>query len=196
MHWILWPLFAYLLGGVPFGLLLCRTLKGMDIREHGSCNTGATNVARTCGLPLGLAALALDIGKGLLPTLLAPNMDSHWLFLSLSVLAPIFGHVYSPFLKFKGGKAVATTIGAFAGLAFMSTLLAVICCVAAILLSGYVSLGSLILGTVLPLALLLIGPAYLAPAACVVSLLLFWRHRENIARLARGQEHSWRKDKN
>lgn len=195
MHWIFWPIFSYLLGAVPFGLLLAKAFKGVDIRTEGSRNTGATNVARTCGLPLGLTALALDIAKGLVPTLVATSLSDHWLFLSICTLAPILGHVYSPFLGFKGGKAVATTIGVFLGLAFMPTLISVVLCVAAILISGYVSLGSLVFGAALPIALLLSGRAELAPVAVAVTMLLYWRHRENIARLARGEENSWRKKK-
>ncbi|WP_022662478.1 glycerol-3-phosphate 1-O-acyltransferase PlsY [Paucidesulfovibrio longus] len=195
MHWIFWPLFSYLLGAVPFGLLLAKFLRGVDIRTEGSRNTGATNVARTCGLPLGLTALALDIAKGLVPVLLAARMSDNWLFLSLSALAPILGHVYSPFLGFKGGKAVATTIGAFLGLAFLPTLISVLLCVAAIFASGYVSLGSLVFGAALPAAMLLSGNGRFALVALAVTLLLYWRHRENIARLMRGEENSWRKKK-
>ncbi|MDD4731888.1 MAG: glycerol-3-phosphate 1-O-acyltransferase PlsY [Desulfovibrio sp.] len=194
MHWIFWPIVSYLLGAVPFGMLLAK-FKGVDIRSQGSGNTGATNVARTCGLPLGLTALALDLGKGLVPVLLATGMSDHWLFLSICTAAPILGHVYSPFLGFKGGKAVATTIGAFLGLAFLPTLVCVLLCVAGILASGYVSLGSLIFGAALPLAMLASGRAELAPVALAITLLLYWRHRDNIARLARGQEHPWRTKK-
>lgn len=195
MHWIFWPILSYLLGAVPFGLLLAKLFKGVDVRAEGSRNTGATNVARTCGLPLGLAALALDIGKGLASVLLAEMMSDNGLFLSLCALAPILGHVYSPFMGFKGGKAVATTIGAFLGLAFTPTLIAVLLCVAAILASGFVSLGSLVFGAALPVAMLLSGHARFAPVALVVALLLYWRHRENIARLLRGEEIPWRRKK-
>lgn len=192
MHWIFWPIASYLLGGVPFGLLLAK-LKGVDIRTQGSGNTGATNVARTCGLPLGLTALVFDLLKGLVPVYIATGMSDHWLFLSLSTLAPILGHVYSPFLGFRGGKAVATTIGAFLGLAFLPTLVCVVICIVGIFASGYVSMGSLLFGAALPVAMLVSGRMELAPVALVVTLLLYWRHRENIARLARGQENPWRR---
>ncbi|MDD4951511.1 MAG: glycerol-3-phosphate 1-O-acyltransferase PlsY [Desulfovibrionaceae bacterium] len=195
MSRILWPAFAYLLGSVPFGLLVAKGFKGVDPRTEGSGNIGATNVARLCGATYGALALALDLLKGLVPVLLAKGPDAHWLLLSLTALAAILGHVFPIFLGFKGGKAVATTIGAFLALAPWAAVWSVVLCVAVIALSGYVSMGSLTLGLCLPLFCLFTGAAEYLPVALAVMALLFWRHKDNIRRLASGEEHPWRSGK-
>lgn len=192
---LLWMILAYLLGSVPFGLIVAKVFCGVDPREGGSKNTGATNVARLCGAKFGVLALALDILKGYLPAALAVSGDLGATGTSLIALAAISGHVFSPLLKFKGGKAVATTIGAFLALMPLGALLSVAACVLVIALTGYVSLGSLTLALCLPVSALLTGKLAYLPLAAVVMLLLFWRHRENIRRLSRGEEMPWRRKK-
>lgn len=187
-------LLAFGLGMVPFGLYVARFVKGIDPREAGSRNVGATNVARLCGAPWGVLTLALDLFKGFLPCVLAPA-DTGWLALSLIGLAAILGHAYSPLLNLKGGKAVATTVGVFLALAPAALILSAICCLLVIWLSGYVSMGSLTLALALPVFCLLTFNAGMLPLAVVVMLFLFWRHRENILRLDKGQEMPWRKGK-
>ncbi len=185
---------AFGLGMVPFGLYVARFVKGIDPRDAGSRNVGATNVARLCGTPWGVLVLALDLLKGFIPAALAPA-DTGWLMLSLIGAAAIFGHAYSPILNFKGGKAVATTIGVFLALAPGALILAVLCCVGVIWLSGYVSMGSLTLALALPFFCLLSANIGMLPLSTGVMLFLFWRHRENILRLDRGEEMPWRKGK-
>lgn len=192
---LLWMILAYLLGSVPFGLLVAKLFCGVDPREAGSGNTGATNVARLCGAKFGVLALVLDVLKGYLPATLAVSGNLGATGISLVALAAILGHVFSPFLGFKGGKAVATTIGAFLALMPLGALLSVAACVLVIALTGYVSLGSLTLALCLPVFALLTGKLAYLPLAAVVMLLLFWRHRENIRRLARGEEMPWRRKK-
>ena len=192
---LLWMVLAYLLGSVPFGLILAKTLCGVDPREDGSRNTGATNVARLCGTKYGVLVLALDILKGYVPAALVVSGPAGATSVSLVALCAILGHVYSPWLNFKGGKAVATTIGAFLALMPLGTILSVLACVGIIALTGYVSLGSLTLALCLPVFALLTGKIAFLPLALVVMLLLFWRHRENIRRLARGEEMPWRRKK-
>ncbi len=192
---LLWMILAYLLGSVPFGLLVAKLFCGVDPREAGSGNTGATNVARLCGAKYGVLALVLDVLKGYLPATLAVSGNLGTTGISLVALAAILGHVFSPFLGFKGGKAVATTIGAFLALMPLGALLSVAACVLVIALTGYVSLGSLTLALCLPVFALLTGRLAYLPLAAVVMLLLFWRHRENIRRLARGEEMPWRRKK-
>jgi acyl phosphate:glycerol-3-phosphate acyltransferase len=198
MEWALWGLgvvVAYLLGAVPFGLVVAKTLRGVDPRESGSRNIGATNVARTCGTKFGVLTLALDILKGAVPVAVAVVVDGHWAAVSLVALAAVAGHVFPVFLGFKGGKAVATTIGVFLPIAFLPLLASAGLCAAAIAISGYVSLGSLTLVTALPVLILVWGEAIYLPLALVVMALVYWRHRENIARLVKGEEKSWRKGK-
>lgn len=188
-----WLAFAYLLGAVPFGLVVGKILCGIDPRTDGSRNTGATNVARLCGFKYGVLALVLDLGKGLAPVVLARSFTESTLFLSLTAAAAIVGHCYSVFLRGKGGKAVATTVGAFFGLAFWPTLFAAVLCIAVIIKSGFVSLGSLTLAVAIPLFMLLSGHFTFAVCGAGIMALIFWRHRENIERLAKGEEKPWRK---
>lgn len=187
-------LLAFGLGMVPFGLYVARFVKGIDPRDAGSRNVGATNVARLCGAPWGVLTLALDLFKGFLPAALAPE-GTGWLALSLIGLAAILGHAYSPLLNLRGGKAVATTVGVFLALAPGALIISAICTLLVIWLSGYVSVGSLTLALALPVFCLLTGNIGMIPLAVGVMLFLFWRHRENILRLDRGEEMPWRKGK-
>ncbi|MHC1700526.1 MAG: glycerol-3-phosphate 1-O-acyltransferase PlsY [Humidesulfovibrio sp.] len=191
---ILLILVAFGLGAVPFGLYVARFVKGIDPRDAGSKNIGATNVARLCGTQWGVLVLVLDIFKGYLPAALAPD-GTGWLALSLIGAASIAGHAYSPLLQFRGGKAVATTIGVFLALAPWTMFFSVIACLAVIALSGYVSMGSLTLALALPFFSFFTGNIWLLPLSLCVMLFLFWRHRENILRLDRGEEMPWRRRK-
>ena len=192
---ILWLIIAYIVGSIPFGLLIGKSQCGVDPRQGGSGNVGATNVARLCGTKYGVATLVCDLLKGTLPVLIGFVISHNPLFLSLVALAALLGHVKSMFLDFKGGKAVATTVGVFLPLAFGPMLISALCCALVIWRSGYVSLGSLTLVTVLPFALLLSGCMAYVPLAVVVMALVYWTHRENIDRLAKGQEKPWQKKK-
>lgn len=194
MLWIFWLVFAYFLGSLPFGLLVAKISCGIDPRTLGSKNTGATNVARLCGFKYGVAALVLDIAKGFIPVLMASQYSRNWMFLSLVALSAVAGHVFSIFLDMRGGKAVATTIGAFLVLAPAATLWSVVFCIIVIMLSGYVSMGSLTLAVSLPVMALLTGSFGAILLGCILSVLLFWTHRENIRRLATGEENSWKKE--
>lgn len=190
-----WILLTYLIGSMPFGLFVARAVGGRDPRTAGSGNVGATNIARLCGFRWGVATLALDLLKGLLPVAMATSFSDSPLFLSLVALAAILGHVFSVFLRFKGGKAVATTIGALIPLIFWPLLWSVLICVAVIKLSGFVSLGSLVLVVALPVFCLLLGQSAYLPLTLVILALVFWRHQDNIIRLAKGEEKPWLKKK-
>jgi glycerol-3-phosphate acyltransferase PlsY len=193
MSILVWIVIAYVLGSVPFGLVIAKTLCNIDPRTDGSRNIGATNIARLCGLKFGIATLILDISKGLAPVLMASAWIESDLGLSLVVLAAILGHIFSCFMRFTGGKAVATTVGAFLAVSFWGTLLSAAMCLTVVALSGHVSMGSLTLALALPVFMLLTGNAAFVPVALVVMVLLFWRHKENIRRLARGEENPWLK---
>ncbi|SKA74977.1 glycerol-3-phosphate 1-O-acyltransferase PlsY [Desulfobaculum bizertense] len=191
-----WIAVTYLLGAVPFGLFVGRIFCGIDPRLDGSHNTGSTNVARLCGFRYGVLTLLFDAGKGFLPVYLASTFSDSTFFLGLVALAAVAGHVYSVFLDWKGGKAVATTVGAFLALAPGALLLSCLVFIGVVLASGFVSLGSLALVSALVLFLILSGQFGLAFFAALIAALVFYRHADNIQRLAHGTEKSWKKKKN
>ncbi|QLA17829.1 glycerol-3-phosphate 1-O-acyltransferase PlsY [Desulfolutivibrio sulfoxidireducens] len=190
---VVWLVLTYLAASFPFGLWAGLALAGVDPRRAGSRNTGATNVARLCGTKCGVLVLLLDLLKGLLPVVVGSALSDSWIFLSLVGLAALLGHMCSVFLYGKGGKGVATTIGVFLAYAPGAALLAVAACTLVIWRTGYVSAGSLTLVGAMPLTLVLTGNVRYAPVALVVAAWVAWRHRENIGRLAAGQEKGWRK---
>ncbi len=194
---LLWILCAFALGSLPSGVIIARVFKGIDPRYAGSNNPGTTNVARLCGLPCGVATLVCDILKGLVPVALVLHYTpgQSWLH-SAVALAAVYGHLKSPFLGFKGGKGVATSIGVLIPLAILPLLCAVALCLAAIGRSRYVSLGALTLVTSLPLFYLLFGRADLVPLGLIMAGTVYWTHRANIQRLAQGKEKSWKKSDN
>lgn len=192
-------LIAYLCGGIPAAYLAGRWLRGIDLREHGSGNLGATNVFRVLGWQAGLAVLLFDTAKGavpvwLLPRVIASPAPTHWA-LAFGVVA-ILGHVRSPFLRWKsGGKGVATAGGVFLALATIPTLISLVGWAATVYLSGYVSLASLVAAVLLPLSIAILmglGAPVLA-LSVLVALFVFWTHRANIGRLFRGEEHRFRR---
>jgi len=188
---------SYLIGAIPFGLLVSRG-SGIDIRTQGSRNIGATNVARLLGKKMGALTLILDLLKGYLPMFTAalllqadPNRD---LFIALCGAATVLGHMFPVYLRFKGGKGVATALGAFLYLAPLAALGCLLVFVVAVFLSGFVSLGSL-LGSISILVWLLVlqVPAWKFWLAAFIVLLIWVKHGPNIGRLLNGTEKSWRK---
>ena len=178
---------AYFLGTIPTGLLLARA-RGVDIRTVGSGNIGATNVARALGKRLGALVLFLDAVKGFAPVALAiPRLEEPWV--AAVGLAAILGHVFPIWLRFKGGKGVATGLGVFVALAPYAALAAVVVYGLVVWLSRISSLGSLTATTAL-LGGMVIGRQSIPRIALagVVWILIVWRHRENIRRLIRREE--------
>lgn len=192
---ILWIAITYCIGSVPFGLVFAKTFCHIDPRTAGSGNVGATNVSRLCGTGWGVATLVCDLLKGTLPVAIIMHYSGSELAWTLTALAAILGHLYSCFLGFKGGKAVATSIGVLIPLAFWQLLAAVALCLLLIWRSGFVSLGSLALVTAMPILLALSGKFSLLPLSLIILGLVYWSHRENIRRLARGEEKTWIKKK-
>lgn len=191
-----WIILAYLMGSIPFGVILARLFCRLDPQTAGSGNIGATNVTRLCGLPVGLATLLLDAGKGFAAAYLGLRLVSaEPLFLTLTGLAVILGHMHSIFLHFKGGKAVATTIGVFAALALPQIIVAALLCAAVIYWKKYVSLGSLVLVSSLPIILLISDRLDLLVLSLAVAALVINAHKPNIIRLIKGEEKPWRKAK-
>lgn len=185
-------LLAYLIGAIPFGYLLVRWKTGGDIRASGSGNTGATNVLRTTGIVTGIATLILDIGKGYFAVWIADRASSGSAFwMSLAALAVMAGHAYPVFLGFKGGKAVASFLGAFLKLVPLAAIAVLIVFLAVVAKTRYISLGSIIAAATFPLAVWLIfqPPLSVEVAALAAAVFIIYRHRTNIQRLKQGSEH-------
>ena len=182
---------AYLLGSIPFGYIIVRLRTGGDIRASGSGNIGATNVLRTTGRVAGILTLLLDTAKGYLGVALAWHFtggDAWWS--SLAAVACILGHAYPVFLRFKGGKAVATALGAFLMLAPSAIAAVAVVFVVAVALTRYISLGSVLASGLLPVAVWLIThPAFpVIYASLFTGAFIVYRHRENLRRLHEGTE--------
>lgn len=192
---------AYLLGAVPFGKLLAKLVARIDITQRGSRNIGATNVARELGLGWGLVTLALDVLKGLLPVLLFYRVSytgdlTSQIALAVVSLSPLLGHQFSIFMGFKGGKGVATALGVYLALSPFSCLLGLVVFLLVVIRWDYVSLGSMIASGAVPIFLTLFHqPKPVVFASVFMAALIYVRHRENISRLARGEETKWKKRK-
>ncbi len=186
---------AFLVGGIPFGYLLVRWKTGEDVREKGSGNIGATNVLRTTGRSIAVATMLLDIAKGFFAVWLADKLSGGsptWM--SLAALAVMAGHAYPIFLKFQGGKAVASFIGAFLYLTPIPMIAALIVFVIVVAATRQISMGSMIAGGSLPFATWLIEhpPSIVVLATVVAAVFLIYRHRANIERIRMGTESVFR----
>jgi acyl phosphate:glycerol-3-phosphate acyltransferase len=183
---------AYLLGSVPTGLLLARAM-GVNIRETGSGNIGATNVYRTMGRKVGILTLIGDCLKGLIPVLLAKWLALPDLWIAAIGLAAFLGHVYTIFLGFKGGKGVATALGVFLGTSPLAVLCALVVFVLVLYKWRFVSLASIVAAALIPFFVRLTGGS---PQLCAMSLaiaaIVVFRHRENISRLRAGTENKFK----
>jgi acyl phosphate:glycerol-3-phosphate acyltransferase len=192
---------SYLLGSVPFGYLAGRLL-GIDIRQAGSGNVGATNVVRVLGKRYGYPVFAFDFLKGFVAVkiamLMAPGRPPEWnspeIFGILAAISSVLGHLYPPWLKFKGGKGVATSGGALLALTPVATLIGIAIWMIVFWGTRYVSLASITAAVVLPIVILMVslqdqhtGKALVYSSACVAAVVI-WRHRSNLSRLMRGTE--------
>ena len=183
--------FAYLLGSLPIGLIVGKVVKGIDVREHGSGNIGASNVWRTLGPVWGGLVFALDVGKGLAPVLLAQRDPAHHAWLPVAAgLAAIIGHNFSVFLRFKGGKGVATTLGVAFGLSWVAALVAFGVWLTVLALTRYISVSSLI---ATPIGALCLWQQnhWLWPYglfALLATVFVVVKHRANIGRIRAGME--------
>ncbi len=189
----IWVIFSYVLGSIPFGVVISKQFCNIDPRTAGSKSVGATNVARLCGKKFGALTLLCDALKGAFPVMVAMAWDDSASFVTATGFAAILGHVFSCFTGFKGGKAIATSVGVYVSIAFCPFVLAAICCLAAIWYSGFVSIGSLMLVCIMPVMLFVFGEWSLIPLSLLIAVLAIWTHRENIQRLICRTEKSWKK---
>lgn len=191
---------AYLLGSIPFGYLIVRRKVGADIRETGSGGTGATNVSRRAGKRAGVFTLVLDALKGAVAVewavvLAGPSLHADWI-VTAAAIAVIVGHIFPVWLRFRGGKGVATGVGVFLMLAPIALMFAGVVFLAIVMFTRYVSLGSMVAAATIPLfvwlqSLFLTPAADLRPlltAAITGAALIVFAHRGNIGRLAHGTE--------
>lgn len=178
---------SYLIGSIPMGYLLGRA-RGIDIRQHGSGNIGATNVWRTLGPVAGIIALIGDTGKGVISVLLGRYLGGHGLELA-TALGALAGHSWSVFLGFRGGKIIATGLGVFLALTPAAALLALGVWLVVVAVSRYVSLGSIVAALSIPLWMFFLHqpPGYIAFAA-LATLIAVYKHLPNIRRLLAGTE--------
>ncbi|BBM40678.1 hypothetical protein JCM16776_0898 [Leptotrichia shahii] len=195
---ILLMAFSYILGSVPNALWIGKVFKGIDVREHGSKNTGSTNAARVLGVKLGILTLILDISKGLVPTLLAVLLKVDFfenltkisnLDYVLVGICAILGHVFSIFMNFKGGKAVATTLGVFLVLVPKAILFAAIVFFVVFSIFRYVSLSSIFAAISLPIfTYFLYQQIVYIILGILIAILIVVKHKSNIERLKNGTE--------
>lgn len=188
-------LLAYLIGAIPFGYLVVKFTTGSDVRESGSGNIGATNVLRTTGRGPAVLTLLLDIAKGFLAVWLAAwltNGSAEWT--ALAALAAMAGHAFPVFLKFQGGKAVATFIGAFLFVAPVPLLAALTVFLITVAWTRYISAGSILAAGSFPLGVWLIDhpPLIVFLASLVAAGFIVYRHKSNLERLHQGTENMFR----
>jgi len=192
-YWIIGV--AYLLGSIPFGILIVKARGGPDVRSTGSGNIGAANVARSAGALAGVLTLVLDSGKGYLAVWLAERVagsSARWMM--IAAVACVVGHVFPVWLRFRGGKGVATTLGAFLPICRDAVALAAILWLLVVVFWRYSSLGSIVAAAALPVFVYFLyeprhaPPWYVSAGTVAISLLVLWKHRSNIERLIAGTE--------
>jgi glycerol-3-phosphate acyltransferase PlsY len=190
-------LLAYLIGATPTSYLAARVGRGVDLRAHGSKNLGATNVYRVLGWAYAIPVALVDMAKGALPVaIFGPWSNGPGWFTVALGLAAVLGHVFSPYVRFKGGKGVATAAGMFLALAPGAVAISLALWGATLWLSGYVSVASLTVAVLFPLWVWLTAPAASQPytvwAAVALAVLIVYSHRQNLRRLREGTEHRFR----
>lgn len=194
MKYLLIPLSAlpfYLLGCIPTGVMIARA-NGLDLTKTGSGNVGATNVARTLGKKAGIFTLLGDLGKGLIAVLLARLISADNLLPSIALVAVIAGHCFSIPGKLKGGKGVATALGGFLAYYPPAALVGIVCFFLIFAIKRIVSLSSVIAALMIPLtAVFLEAPEGYFYTLCICSLIVVYRHKENLVRLSRGEEKAF-----
>lgn len=198
MKFIFFAVLAYILGSIPNGVIIGTKLKGIDIREHGSKNSGATNAYRVLGPKYGVMVLIADAAKGFLPVMFADLAGIKGTFLIIVGLITIVGHSLSLFLNFKGGKGVATSLGVFLYLIPQVMLVTIAVFIIVTYLSGYVSLGSVTCAAVLPILTLFMPIREslirfeLFAMTFLIGAFVIYRHRTNISRLMNGTENKFK----
>jgi glycerol-3-phosphate acyltransferase PlsY len=200
LMWI--PVAAYLIGSIPFGILLAKLFGGVDVRKAGSGNIGATNVARVAGPLPGILTLVLDGVKGAVAVWLAGRFANESALLTVAGLSALLGHCFPVWLRFRGGKGVATAAGMFLALCWPAALGAIGVFILVVLFSRFVSLGSVSAAAAMPLLIYLLWAPHHAPppaitfGAFAAAMLVVYKHDANIQRLVEGREPKFSFGKN
>ncbi|MBC8417614.1 MAG: glycerol-3-phosphate 1-O-acyltransferase PlsY [Desulfobacterales bacterium] len=195
---ILFAIAAYVIGSIPFGKIIAGSVARIDITQRGSGNIGATNVARELGMKWGVITLVLDVLKGLAPVLIFSLYVSrtgapYETVLAAIGLCALLGHMFPVFLKFRGGKGVATALGVYLAISPLSCLCGLVLFVLIVIKWDFISLGSVISAGAMPLFLILFGkPQPVIIASLIMALLICYKHKENIQRLIKGEERKWK----
>jgi len=187
-------LFGYLLGSVPTGLILAKLFSKVDPRKLGSKNIGATNIFRTAGKALGIFTLIGDLLKGAIPVWIAIHWGESDLWIAASGLTPFLGHVFPIFLGFKGGKGVATALGAYLVISPIAVLIEFIIFAGIIWKWRFISLGSITCATTIPILIAFFrsDSQFYFVLSVIIAALVLYRHQSNISRLLQGTESKWK----
>lgn len=189
MEIVLYSVLAYLIGSIPFGLVVGK-LFGKDVRKEGSGNIGATNVTRVIGKKAGFLVLVLDALKGFIPVYYLASKGYEPKIISVVSIFAVIGHTFSIFLKFKGGKGVATALGVLLALSLKSSIIIFMFWLGVFLVTGYVSLASILSASISWVIIhILTADIYYTYASFLIALIIVFKHKSNIDRLIKGQEH-------
>ncbi len=197
---ILFCLAAYIFGSIPFGKIIAKKIAHIDITTRGSKNIGATNVARELGIFWGLVTLFLDILKGYLPIILfvaytPQTNDNYAIVFPIIILAPLIGHQFSIFLRFKGGKGVSTATGIYLAISPFACLVGAFIFILIVYKWDFISLGSTITTSIMPFILIFFCSKLQIICSILIAALICLKHRGNIQRILRGKERKWRRAK-
>ncbi len=190
---------AYLVGAIPFGKIIAGFAAQIDITQRGSKNIGATNVARELGMKWGVLTLILDVLKGLVPVLLFTTCSFKgdlWSQVGLAgvSLCPLLGHQFSIFMRFRGGKGVATALGIYLALSPISCVLGLVVFILVVLKWDFISLGSMVSVGAIPIFLTIFHePKTVVLASVIMAMLIYFKHGANVERLVGGQERKWKR---
>jgi glycerol-3-phosphate acyltransferase PlsY len=196
LYWILTPTIAYFIGSIPFGIIISQCVANIDITQRGSGNMGATNVAREIGIQWGLLTLLLDLIKGFFPVYIVNRYFNSMgeVMLFTVCLAALLGHQFSLFRRFNGGKGVATAWGIFLAVSPGSAGIALGIFIIVVIVSDFVSLGSMIASCAMPVILLLFKKSdFMIITSLIMAGLICIRHRDNLKRILNGKESGWRR---
>jgi len=187
-------LFGYLLGSIPTGLILAKLFSKIDPRKIGSKNIGATNVFRSAGTTLGVLTLVGDLLKGTIPVVIAIQWGESDAWIAMAGLTPFLGHIFPIFLGFKGGKGVATALGVYLVISPIAVLIEFLIFAGIVWKWRYISLGSLVCATTIPVLIAFFrsdSQAYFIISVIIAAFILY-RHQSNIGRLLQGTENRWK----